>query len=92
MNLFLVILVKSVLWILFSQLNELRNANDGCCKTQSCGKSGFDKFLWNGTLIAAIIFTLLFIYRLYLIYTPTGRLISSSSNFVNAATEMMFGK
>ena len=92
MNWFLIILSMSVLWILFSQLNELRSANDGCCKTKSCGQHSFDKTLWTGTLIAAIIFTLLFIYKIYLIATPTGRLISAESNVAAAATEMMFGK
>lgn len=94
MNWFLVILSMSVLWILFSQLNELRNANEGCCKTKSCGTHGFDRFLWNGTLTTAIIFTLLFLYKLYMLYartalmaTPQGRVLSA----VNQGVEMMFG-
>ena len=94
MNWFLVTLSMSVLWILFSQLNELRGANEGCCRSNTCGKHSFDKFLWNGTLSTAIIFTLLFLYKLYMLYartalmaTPQGRVF----NAVNQGVEMMFG-
>jgi len=94
MNWFLVTVSMSVLWILFSQLNELRNANEGCCKSKSCGKHSFDKFLWNGTLTVAIIFTLMLCFKMYMLYTkkaimatPEGRVLGA----VNQGVEMMFG-
>jgi hypothetical protein len=50
-----------VLWIAFSQLNELKNADDpntGCCKDSSCGKSGWDGFIWVVVMVMSIVGTL----------------------------------
>jgi hypothetical protein len=60
------VIITSVLWIAFSQLNELKNAgdpNNGCCKDSSCGKSGWDKFIWVIVLIMSIISTLHLVWK-----------------------------
>ena len=43
MNIFTTVVFMSLFWILFSQLNELRSANTGCCGDSSCGTSEWDK-------------------------------------------------
>lgn len=59
----------SLFWIIFSQLNQLRSSNEGCCSDKSCGTSDFDKLLWGVTLTISIILTLLLVYNLYYMYT-----------------------
>lgn len=93
MNLVLVILLMSFSWILFSQLNEIRSANEGCCKTNSCGKSGFDNMMWISSLIFSIVFTLFMLYKFFLIYTDVY--MNKGKGVVQvmekAGTELMFG-
>lgn len=63
MNIFTTVVFMSLFWILFSQLNQLRSANDGCCGDQSCGSSGWDRMMWGINLTAAILLTLFFLYK-----------------------------
>jgi len=71
---FLLVLYLSLFWILFSQLNELFNANKGCCKDNSCGKSMWDRWIWNITLIVSILLTL-YVTLQILYMTPAEKYI-----------------
>lgn len=63
MNIFTTVVFMSLFWILFSQLNELRSANTGCCGDNSCGTSDWDKAMWGINLTVAILLTLFFLYK-----------------------------
>ena len=97
MNTLNLIIFMSLFWIIFSQLNQLRSANEGCCADKSCGTTDFDKLLWGVTLTMSIILSLLFIYDLYYIYSNSSmRARSFRANPVQSlaeqGTELMFGK
>ena len=55
LNLVPFILAFIVSWLAFSSLNELKTANSGCCKDNSCGKQGVDQIAWWTTLVIGII-------------------------------------
>ena len=63
MNIFTTVVFMSLFWILFSQLNELRSANTGCCGDSSCGTSEWDKAMWGINLTVAILLTMFFLYK-----------------------------
>lgn len=63
MNIFTTVVFMSLFWILFSQLNELRSANNGCCGDKSCGSSEWDRTMWGINLTVAILLTLFFLYK-----------------------------
>ena len=68
-------LVLSVLfWILFSSLQEAKDAhnNNGCCQAGKCGKSQFDTFLYWTTMAIAIILTLGVLFEVYDRMTSPG--------------------
>lgn len=97
MNTINIIIFMTLFWIIFSQLYELRQSNEGCCSDKSCGKSDFDVFLFNGSLLMGGFFTLLFIYRLFELYMGSDmRARSFRANPVQSlaeqGTELMFGK
>ena len=93
MNIFLVALIMSVFWIIFSQVNELKSANEGCCKTKTCGTSGFDHTLWATSLTLAIGFTLFLIFKGYMLYKSRrlNTLNTAKNTLGELGTEMMFG-
>lgn len=97
MNTLSLIIFMSLFWILFSQLNQLRSANEGCCGDKSCGKSSFDNGLWTITLLISIVLSIFVIYRFYELYTGSSmRARLFRKNPVKALSsqgaELMFGK
>lgn len=78
MNIIIAVVLTVCMWIFFSQIHQLKTANktDGCCSKNSCGTSGFDKGIWNASLVVSIMLT---IYSVTMIYnmnknTATTRL------------------
>jgi len=46
-------------WVIFGSLNQLQNAEDGCCKTGDCGSGVFYKISWWSSMVIAIISTII---------------------------------
>ena len=59
MNYLVSLVVAIMSWITFSTLNELTSASNGggCCETNDCGQSFFDRVFWFINLSVAIGFT-----------------------------------
>ncbi len=93
MNLLNTIIFMSLFWILFSQLNQMRNAEEGCCKDKTCGKSGFDQLMWGITLTIAILLTLFLVYKIgYLYYKVRGKGSNLfKQTLAKQGTELLFG-
>lgn len=97
MNTINIIIYATLFWVIFSQLYELRNANDGCCSNKSCGKSEFDEFLYNGSLLLSSFFTFLFLYRLLELYMGSDMRARNfranpAKSLANEGTELLFGR
>lgn len=97
MNTINLIIFMSLFWIIFSQLNQLRSSNEGCCADKSCGTTDFDKLLWGVTLTLSIILTLLLVYNLYDMYSNSSmraRIFRANpvKTLAEQGTELMFGK
>jgi len=61
MKLVYAIVIAIVSWMIFGSMNELISAHneDGCCGTDSCGKSSFSGAIWTANLTIAIIATII---------------------------------
>lgn len=97
MNSINIIIFATLFWVIFSQLYELRNANTSCCSDKSCGKTEFDEFLYNGSLLLASFFSFLFLYRLFELYMGSDMRARSfranpAKSLANEGTELLFGK
>ena len=46
-------------WIIFGSLNQLQNAQDGCCKTGGCGSGVFYKISYFSSMGIAILSTII---------------------------------
>lgn len=61
-NIMFYMVLMIILWIMFSQLDKLKSANEKCCTNQSCGKDPLDGFFWSTFLAFGIMATLAFVY------------------------------
>lgn len=62
-NVIFYMVLMILLWIMFSQLDKLKSANEKCCTTQTCGKDPLDGFFWTAFLSFGIMATLAFLYH-----------------------------
>jgi hypothetical protein len=46
-------------WLIFGSLNQLQNAQEGCCKTGGCGTGIFYKISWGTSLGVSIFCTVI---------------------------------
>jgi hypothetical protein len=58
MNLVFALVVAVTSWVMFSSMNALSSAGEGCCETKTCGKSVVDKIVWWVNLFIAVMFSL----------------------------------